>query len=126
MGGFDLRFTEADTADAILAQLRRIVRDAGGELQVTASGPATHYPRSHPVAQRFLSVIEEVTGRPPPILHSAGASNGRLYVGRDPQMMVLMSSPCMSGSHGREERVQRSALAPFFEVVWRTIHDVGG
>ncbi len=124
VGGFDLRFTESDTVDTVSAQVRRVVQEAGGELRVVASGPATHYPRTNPGARRFLEIVGEATGRPPRILHSAGASNGRLYVERRPDTVVLMTSPCAEGHHGHAERVRISALPTFFDVVWQTVHSL--
>ncbi|MBX2796051.1 MAG: M20 family metallopeptidase [Myxococcales bacterium] len=119
--GYDLRFTESNTVQSIEHQVRSVVEKLGAKMRVLASGPATYYPREAPVARSFLGLLEEVTGRSPRILHSAGASNGRLYVAKDPDVMVLMSSPCMSGSHGDEERIRTEAIPAYFELVRRTL-----
>jgi succinyl-diaminopimelate desuccinylase len=118
--GFDLRLTEDHTVEEIVATVRALAEEAGGELEIEQADPATYYPREAPIAQRYLDILRRVSGEEPKILHSAGASNGRLYVARDPRAHVLMSSPRMGGSHAEGECLDASSLEPYYRLVLET------
>lgn|GEM_PF-3275785 len=118
--GFDLRFTEDWSLEAITDRVRSIVEAAGCELQTHGSGPATYYPKEAPVARWYLDLLEAAAGRPPAIMHANGASNGRLWVAADPAIQVLMSSPTIEGSHADGERVLLASI-PRFDALTRSL-----
>ena len=101
--GFDLRLTENETVEEIRSSIERIVRRFESEIIFDQADPATYYPKEAPVARTYLDLVRKVTGREPQILHSAGASNGRIYVAKDPGIHVLMSSPATGSSHAERE-----------------------
>lgn len=108
--GFDLRLTEDHTVEGILDRVRELAAETGGALEVEQADPATYYPREAPIARRYLEILRRVSGAEPKILHSAGASNGRLYVGSRPRGPRVDEQP----SHGRLARggrVPRRELA---------------
>ncbi len=118
--GFDLRLTEAFTVDEIVRTIEDVARDHRAELRVVQADPATYYPRDAPVAQRYLDLLRRVSGQEPPILHSAGASNGRLYVAADPAVHVLMTSPRMGAAHSETECLEIGSLAAYYELVYES------
>lgn len=117
---FDLRFTEEYRVEGITAKVRGLAEGCGAEIQIEAADPATYYPKEAPIAREFLAILKRVSGEEPRILHSAGASNGRLYVARNPETHVLMSSPRMGGAHADVECVQLDSLSPYYELVRAT------
>ena len=56
----------------------------------------------------------------PEILHSNGASNGRLYVAKNPHVHVLMSNPTVVGAHADEEGLFTALLEPYYRLVLET------
>jgi len=117
---FDLRLTEGESVAEIREQLEQFVDRYDGELVVHQADPATYYPKEAAMAQPYLDLLRRASGGEPEILHSAGASNGRIYVAKDPNIHVLMSSPVMGGAHSEDEYVEISSLAPFYELVYET------
>jgi len=129
VAGFDLRLTEDQRIDELKERLRRLARDfeeseesgpCRASLEFGEAAPATHYPRDAAVARRFLSILERISGGPPEILRSAGASNGRLYVAADPRIYVLMSSPTTGGAHSDREWLAAGSLEPYYRLVYAT------
>lgn len=118
--GFDLRLTERETVDGIRQRLDEIVGEFGAELLVQQAEPATYYPKEAPVARPYLELLRRASGREPQILHSAGASNGRIYVARDPSIHVLMSSPAMGSAHSADECLVSDSLDAYYELVYET------
>jgi succinyl-diaminopimelate desuccinylase len=118
--GFDLRITEEHDPAEIAATLAEVAKRFDAELKFSHKDPAVYYPKEAPVARRHLTILREVSGEEPEILHSAGASNGRLYAAKRPDVHVLMSSPRIGGSHAEGECVEVDSLAPFHELVRRT------
>ena len=115
--GFDLRLTEAFTVEEIRETIGAVARAHDAELRIVQADPATYYPKEAPVARRYLDLLRRVSGREPPILHSAGASNGRIYVAADPSVHVLMTSPRMGAAHSETECLEAGSLAAYYELV---------
>ena len=118
--GFDLRLTENETIEGITARLREICGRFDAALAVRQADPATYYPKEAPVARRFLEILRRVSGKEPKILHSAGASNGRIYVARDPRIHVLMSSPSVGSAHAVGECLDSSSLDAYHKLCYET------
>ena len=62
-------------------------------------------------------MLRRVSGKEPEILHSNGASNGRLYVAKNPGIHVLMSNPTVVGPHTDAECVVAVSLKPYYQLV---------
>lgn len=118
--GFDVRLTEDWKVDRLIGEISGIAGDFGVEIDVRQKDPAAYYPKEAPVAERYLSILRRVSDKEPAILHSAGASNGRLYVAAKPDMHVLMSSPAMGGAHSEGECVDTRSLEGFYQLVLET------
>ena len=83
-------------------------------------GQTTYYPRERPVARRYIDILRRVSGKEPEILHSNGASNGRFYAARNPDIQVLMSNPKVVGLHADEECLVAASLEPYYRLVRET------
>lgn len=118
--GFDVRLTEDWDAQELADEISRIGAGFDAELDFLQKDPAVYYPKEAPIARRYLSILRRVSGKEPEILHSAGASNGRLYVAKQPDLHVLMSSPVMGGSHAVGECLDPSSLEGFYQLVLET------
>lgn len=118
--GFDLRLTERETVEEITGRLEEIAGRFDAELEILQADPATYYPREKPVARRYLDILRRVSGREPEILHSAGASNGRIYVARDPEIHVLMSSPSVGSAHSEDEHLDPDSLEAYYRLCYET------
>ncbi len=118
--GFDVRITEEFDPQEIAAQIVAVGEAYDAELTFNHKDPATYYPKEAPIARQYIDILREVSGKEPVILHSAGASNGKLYVAKRPDVHVLMSSPRMGGSHAVEEYLDPSSLDAYYELVRRT------
>jgi succinyl-diaminopimelate desuccinylase len=118
-GIFDLRFTEASTPDEIRTEVARIATDMDAEVSFEKVDAAAYYPKEAPVAQRFIELLTAAGGGPPDIIHSAGASNGRIYAGAG-EVHVLMSNPAACGAHGEDEWVAVDSLEPYYRLVLAT------
>ena len=112
--------TESETVAGISGRLREVCDRFGAELTVRQADPATYYPREAPVARAYLDLLRDVSGREPTILHSAGASNGRIYVTKDPDIHVLMTSPAIGSSHADEEYLEVDSLEPYYRLVYES------
>ncbi len=118
--GFDLRLTEADSVAELTNRLGSLVERFGARLEVLQADPATYYPKEAPIAQEYLRILRRVSGKEPEILHSAGASNGRIYVAKDPEIHVLMSSPAMGSAHAAGECLDGASLDAYYQLVLET------
>jgi len=119
VGVFDLRFTEALTPDEIRAEVTRIVTAMDAAVAFEKVDAAAYYPKEPPVAQRFIELLAAAGGSAPEIIHSAGASNGRIYAGAG-DVHVLMSNPAACGAHGEDEWVAVDSLEPYYRLVLAT------
>lgn len=117
---FDLRFTEIDTPDAMLRMILNIVEEFGVSIHFETADPAAFYPRERPVAAQFIELLRTVSGHEPEIIHSTGASNGRFYIDRQPDIYVLMSNPTVRGAHAENESVEVDSLLPYYHLVHKT------
>ena len=120
VAGFDVRLTEEHDAGEFADEMVEIGGWFGAEIEFKQIDPAVYYPREAAVARKYLEILRRVSGKEPPILHSAGASNGRLYVAKKRDLHVLMSSPPMGGSHAVGECLDASALEAFYRLVLET------
>ncbi len=117
---FDARITETDEPEVVTARIREICERHDASVTFGAPEPAAVYPRSRPIARRFIDILREESGHEPTILHSAGASNGRIYLRHDPEVPVLMSGPRVGGAHGPDEWLDPDSLDAFYRVVRRS------
>jgi len=117
---FDLRYTEETMAEEILAVIKSMGEPFEAEILVHEIGLATYYPKERPVAQEYINILRRISGKEPQILHSNGASNGRFYVTKKPEVQVLMSNPTVVGSHAQVECVLESSLEPYYNLVRAT------
>jgi len=120
IAGFDMRVTEEDDTDKLVEEITEIGGWFGAEIDFKQIDPAVYYPKEAPIARKYLEILRRVSGKEPEILHSAGASNGRLYVAKKKDLHVLMSSPPMGGSHAAGECLDPSSLAAFHQLVLET------
>ena len=118
--GFDLRYTEEYTAEAIVSAIKVIAAPFQAEIQIHEIGAATYYPKERPIARKYIDILRRVSGKEPQILHSNGASNGRFYVAKKPGIQVLMSNPTVVGSHAVIECVLEASLEPYYQLVRET------
>lgn len=118
-GVFDLRFTEEMTPEEITTAVAKIVTKAGGAVDFAKADPAAYYPKEAPVARRFIELLLQEGEGPPDIIHSAGASNGRIYAAAG-DVHVLMSNPRACGAHGEDEWVAIDSLEPYCRLVHAT------
>jgi acetylornithine deacetylase/succinyl-diaminopimelate desuccinylase-like protein len=115
----DIRYTEQHTLETIRAQVNEIADHHGVAVAFPKMAHAAHYPRDAPIAQDFIDLVERVVGRPPPIVHAAGASNGRFYASRGTH--VLMTNATAGGAHGRREWVDIDTVPLLYELLHRTV-----
>lgn len=118
--GFDVRLTERENVDDLAAQIEQTGRAFDAEVVFGEKDTATYYPKEAPIAQQFISILRRVSGKEPKILHSNGASNGRLYVAKNPGIHVLMSNPTVVGPHTDAECVVSASLEPYYHLVLET------
>ncbi len=118
-GVFDLRFTESTSPEEIRTEVTEIVKKLGAAVDFAKVDAATYYPREAPIAQRFIDLLAEAGDGPPEIIHSAGASNGRIYAAAG-DVHVLMSNPTVCGAHGEDEWVAIDSLEPYYRLVLAT------
>ena len=118
--GFDVRLTEDWAVEDLVHEIFEIGDRFGAKIDFQQKDPAVYYPKDAPIAQRYLEVLRRVSGQEPAILHSAGASNGRLYVAKQPDLHVLMSSPPMGGSHAVGECVDSRSFEAFYTLTLET------
>ncbi|MCH7976793.1 MAG: M20/M25/M40 family metallo-hydrolase [Bacteroidetes bacterium] len=118
--GFDVRLTERENVDDLAAQIEQTGRAFDAEVVFGEKDTATYYPKEAPIAQQFISILRRVSGKEPEILHSNGASNGRLYVAKNPGIHVLMSNPTVVGPHTDAECVVAASLEPYYQLVLET------
>lgn len=118
--GFDLRLTERETVEEITGRLEELCARFDARLEIRQADPATYYPKEAPVARRYLEILRRVSGKEPEILHSAGASNGRIYVARDPEIHVLMTSPAMGAAHAAGECLDSRSLDAYYRLCYET------
>lgn len=119
--GFDCRYTETWTAERLTGVIAEIAAAAGVDVSFDRIDSPAYYPRDAPIARKYLRILRDVSGHEPRIIHSSGASNGRLYVAAG-DVHVLMSNPATAGTHADDERVLVSSLAAYCELVYRTAH----
>ena len=116
---FDLRFTEEESPRTVRDTIESLVGRFDASVSFEKVEPTAYYPKEAPAARRFLRLLEDVSGTPPPIIHSAGASNGRHYAAAG-DVHVLMSNPMACGAHGEAEWVSEDSLLPYIDLVHRT------
>ncbi len=101
--------------EEIRAEETRIVGDTRASVDFAKVDPATDYPKEAPVAQHSIELLSEAGDCPPRIIHSAGASNGRIYAAAG-GVPVLMSNPSRMRSPPRRrvggDRISRAPLLP--------------
>ena len=114
---FDLRFTEASSAEEIVAALEEIGRPYEAEFRYREIGVATYYPRERPLARQYIDLLRRVSGKEPSILHSNGASNARFYVMQKPDVQILMSNPTVVGVHADTECLDGRSLPAYYQLV---------
>ena len=119
--GFDMRFTELQERDELLGTLRSIAGRYGAELRFQEIGTATYFPRERPLAQAYIELLRQVSGKEPAIMHTNGASNARFYVGRKPDVQVLMSGPGVVGLHADSECLVADSLPAYYRLVRETM-----
>ncbi len=117
---FDLRLTEKENVDDLMAEIEEIGRVFDADIDFRETDVATYYPREAPIAQQYIDILRRVSGKEPEILHSNGASNGRLYVAKNPHVHVLMSNPTVVGAHADEECLVTASLEPYYHLVLET------
>lgn len=115
----DVRFTEHESIEQMRAAIKELAEAHGIVVEFTSVGPATYYPVEADVAQAYLAILRDVTEREPTVVHSAGASNGRLWADAG-SVHVLMSNPTGGGNHASDEWVAIDAIEPYLELVRRT------
>ena len=120
VAAFDLRLTEKENVDDLVAEIEAIGRRYDAAIDFRETDVATYYPREAPIAQQYIDILRRVSGKEPQILHSNGASNGRLYVAKNPNVHVLMSNPTVVGAHGEEECLVAASLEPYYRLVLET------
>lgn len=120
--GFDVRFTEDFTPDDIRGIIGELAAGHGLRAAFDKCDPAATYPRDAPIGAAYLDLLRDVTDREPAILHSAGASNGRLYDVHGTH--VLMSNATAGGAHSRREWVDLDSVPAFHDLVHRTVRMV--
>jgi succinyl-diaminopimelate desuccinylase len=118
--GFDLRFTEDYAPQEVIAAVRQVGAAFEADLLFHEIGRATYYSRERPLARRYIDILRRVSGKEPQILHSNGASNGRFYAARNPDIQVLMSNPRVVGLHADEECLVATSLEPYYRLVRQT------
>ena len=118
---FDLRLTEKENVDDLMAEIEEIGRAFDADIDFRETDVATYYPREAPIAQQYIDILRRVSGKEPEILHSNGASNGRLYVAKNPNVHVLMSNPTVVGAHADEECLVGASLEPYYHLVLETV-----
>ena len=118
-GVFDLRFTEASTPEEIRGEVARIVEELGAGVEFEKVDAAAYYPKEAPAAREFIELLTQVGEGSPDIIHSAGASSGRIYAAAG-DVHVLMSNPNACGAHGEDEWVAVGSLEPYYHLVLAT------
>jgi succinyl-diaminopimelate desuccinylase len=119
---FDLRFTENEDPDQIVAELEALAEPNNTDISYSEIGVATYYPRERPIAHQYISLLRDLSGREPPILHTNGASNARFYVMQKPNIQILMSNPTVVGAHADTECLDANSLPAYYELVCKLVH----
>jgi succinyl-diaminopimelate desuccinylase len=118
--GFDLRLTERDDTAEIVAQINKVGHGFEANITFHQQDIATYYPKEAPIARKYIEILRKVSGKEPKIVHSNGASNGRLYVAKDKNIQVLMSNPTVVGSHANNECLVMASLESYYNLVLET------
>lgn len=118
---FDMRFTEAFAADALVTTLAEIGQPYKAEFSYREIGVATYYPKERPFAHRYLDILRQVSGKEPPILHTNGASNARFYVMQKPDIQILISNPTAVGAHADTECLDARSLPAYYQLIHDTV-----
>ena len=118
--GFDVRLTESENVEALVAEIEAVGRPFDAAVTFLQKDVATYYPKEAPIARQYIDILRRVSGKEPTILHSNGASNGRLYVAKNPHIHVLMSNPTVVGAHAEAECLVASSLEPYYQLVRET------
>lgn len=118
---FDLRFTETTTANEIVAGLEEIGQAFQAAFSFREIGVATYYPKERPLAQRYINLLRQVSGKEPPILHTNGASNARFYVMQKPDIQILISNPTVVGAHANTECLDARSLPAYYQLIYDTV-----
>lgn len=117
----DLRFTEREPPEKIAATLESIGRAHEATFAYREIGVAAYYPCKRALARRYIELLQWVSGKEPPKLHSNGASNSRFYVMQKPNIQILMSNPRVIGAHADNECLDARSLPSYYQLVRHTI-----
>lgn len=117
---YDIRFTEHETPDAILARIQAVLPEHV-ELLVTLNESNTFVAMDHPLVVPYAKAIEH-HGRPFVVSLGHGASDGRHFA--EQGIPFVMSQPDGGNHHGPGEWVSLSAVQLYADVLKTYLDEV--
>ncbi len=108
----DIRFPPPHTVQSIVQDVKGVVGDSV-ELRIIISAEPTHL-SPDPL---FLSVTEEITGRPAGLVRISGASDGRFLAHHN--IPVMMSRPRVGELHSDEEWIDIDSMVTYYRICER-------
>lgn len=119
------RSSMVGSLEALRRRIRSIGELAGAEIREGAAYPAWQPDVDSPLLALFRSTYEHVVGEPPEVaaMH-AGLECG--IIGEEYADMDMVSfGPQIEFPHSPDERIRVGSVAPFYEVLCRTLERVG-
>jgi len=117
----DIRYTEDQTPDSILDEIRNRLPD-GVTAERVVTAPPTYTRLDDPYVQKFLQAVRE-QGREPEIGFDHGSSDARFFSERD--IPVIICQPDGQGHHGPDEWVSIQGIKDYYETVKRFLGMIG-
>ncbi len=111
----DIRFPPPHTLESILNDLGNLIGD-DPELKIIISAEPTHL-SPDPL---FLSVTEEITGRPARLIRACGGSDGRFMAAHDTP--IMMSRPIVGELHSEEEWIDIESMLTYYRICERYLN----
>lgn len=109
----DFRFPEITSVEKIMAKVRKLAKEVGGELSVEllGTGLPTFTDENLPVVKKFIKEVEAAVGRKIEIRPTYGGSDARWFAKHN--IPVLMIKPVGGEIHSDDEWISLSSCLEF-------------
>lgn len=110
----DLRYTEEDSSDKVIARVRWSFPDS--EVEVITREPMMKTDPKHPYVLKLAQVVKEVTARTPKIIRGHGGSDGRFFSAAG--IPSVEFGTVSGGLHTEEEWANLDKLEDFYQILY--------
>ncbi len=112
----DIRFTEHDDADQILASIEQICDHVGNvEPEIIGVTPFFVTDEDNPYLRELLQVSKQVIGEEPTLTADHGGSNARFFANAG--IPTVLTTPKGGNHHSNEEYLDTSRIDDFYYVI---------